>query len=350
MPQTAGSVRERRNLVILSEEHVYHRKSSYEVRGCNALACEKRCLECVPAGKILLHDISIDDIDWMRPLLQAEDSVASMGCFGTMYLWGNAFGQQVAKLGDRIVARYESDEGVSFAYPYGSGDLRAAVLGLKEMSEQSGYPLTLIGLTEEQKDALEQAFPQQFAFEESRDNADYVYGVEQLANLKGKKLQNKRNHCNRFEKEQSDWKFEPMERRHFDDCRALMKLWGENHADSEDFMQDAERRVVEDSFEHFERLGMEGGVLYVDGRLVAFTFGEAVGQNGFDVHLEKADISLNGTYQMINREFVRHLQLKHPDLRYINREEDMGHENLRKAKLSYHPEILLTKYNAKWRA
>lgn len=297
-----------------------------------------------------MHGITIGDREWIAPILRAEDSLASMGCFGTMYLWGNAFGQQVAQLGDRLIARYDSDEGSYFSFPYGSGALAPAILRMKDMSEEMGYRLSIGGMTEQQRDELEKAFPNMFTYEESRDNADYVYGVEQLANLRGKKLQNKRNHCNRFEKEQSDWRFEPLERRHFDDCRALMQLWEDNHIEQEDEMQEAERLVVESSFEHFEELEMEGGVLYVDGRLVAFTFGEAVGQNGFDVHLEKADVAVNGAYQMINREFVRHLQLKHPELRYINREEDMGHENLRKAKLSYHPEILLTKYNAKWKA
>ncbi len=91
-------------------------------------------------------------------------------------------------------------------------------------------------------------------------------------------------------------------------------------------------------------LGLDGGILFVGDTPVAFTLGERTGKNGFDVRFEKADTAYDGSYPMISREFVRHLLEKYPDLQYINREEDMGQENLRKAKLSYKPAILLEKF------
>lgn len=322
--------------------------SAFLVRGNTVLAhTRKGTLESVPCGAAVYHDIKLSDREWIAPLLREEDSLASMGCFGTMYLWGHAFGQQVARAGSRILARYEGEKGIRFAFPFGSGPLGPVIMQMKQQAKCCGVPLVITGMTEGQMQRLRAEFPTQFDITEHRDSADYVYDIEKLANLKGKKLQNKRNHCNRFEKEHPDWRFEPMERRHFSDCRALLSRWEDNHRDGDD-MQDAERVVVEQSFAHFETLGLEGGVLYADGELVAFTLGEPVGQHGFDTRLEKADAAVNGAYQMINREFARMLLSRHPELRYINREEDMGHENLRKAKLSYHPDILLMKYSARW--
>lgn len=303
--------------------------------------------EAASDGREVLHPISLKDRVWMAPLLKEEDSMASMGCFGTMYLWGTAFGQQVARLGNRILACYREENKISFAFPFGKGPLTPAIQQMRREAERCGCALTINGMTESQMQQLTAEYPTQFVITDNRDNADYVYEVEKLANLKGKKLQNKRNHCNRFEKEHADWKFEPMEPRHFEDCRALLREWEANHEDGDE-MQDAERLVIEQSFANFETLGLEGGVLYADGKLVAFTLGELVGQHSFDTRLEKAEASVNGAYQMINREFARMLMERHPDLKYVNREEDMGHENLRKAKLSYHPDVLLMKYSARW--
>lgn len=300
---------------------------------------------CCPVP--VLRPIALHDRRWIAPLLCEEDSMASMGCFGTLYLWGGVFGQQVGQLGSRMIIKYETAEELTFAYPFGSGSLRSAVLSMKRLAERRGLPLVINGMTELQKKQLETEFPDKFIFEENRNSADYVYEVEKLASLRGKKLQNKRNHCNRFEKEHPDWRFEPLEPRHFAQCRELMNHWEERHQGQDD-MQDAEQTVVEQCFQNFSELGLIGGALFCEDRMVAFTIGELSGGHSVDVRLEKADASVNGAYQMINREFVRSIQQQYPDVQYVNREEDMGMENLRKAKMSYHPSILLMKYNARW--
>ncbi|MGN1014552.1 MAG: DUF2156 domain-containing protein [Butyricicoccus sp.] len=295
----------------------------------------------------VLRPVTLNDRRWIAPLLEKEDSMASMGCFGTLYLWGSVFGQQAGQLGSRMIAKYETADELSFAYPFGSGSLRSAVLCMKRIAERRGLPLVINGMTEAQKQRLEMEFPDTFVFEQNRDTADYIYETEKLASLRGKKLQNKRNHCNRFEKEHPDWRFEPLEPRHFSQCRELLSDWEERHQEQND-MQDAEQNVVEQCFAHFSELGLIGGALFCEDRMVAFTIGELNGGHSVDVRLEKADTSVNGAYQMINREFVRSIQQKYPEVQYINREEDMGMENLRKAKLSYHPSILLMKYSACW--
>jgi hypothetical protein len=104
---------------------------------------------------------------------------------------------------------------------------------------------------------------------------------------------------------------------------------------------EAEHRVMETIFRHWDELGMIGGSIYVDGRMVAFTYGSAVTTDTFDVCVEKADRNVEGAFSIINQQFCAHLPER---FIYVNREEDMGLPGLRKAKQSYHPEILLT-YN-----
>ncbi|MBR7081481.1 MAG: DUF2156 domain-containing protein, partial [Oscillospiraceae bacterium] len=156
------------------------------------------------------------------------------------------------------------------------------------------------------------------------------------------------NHINRFIAE-NDWSYEPIGADNLDDCRLVTANWLENNGSK------LEENVLDESaalrrlFEDYFALGLEGGILRSGGRAVAFTVGEILSDDMFVTHFEKADADINGAYQMINREFARQITDTHPEILYINREEDMGIENLRRAKQSYFPEFMVEKYKAKWR-
>ena len=102
------------------------------------------------------------------------------------------------------------------------------------------------------------------------------------------------------------------------------------------------------AFAAYEWLGLEGGVLFANGKIVGFSLGEMCSADTFDVHFEKAQIDLNGAYPMVCRELTRMLMAKHPGLVYINREDDMGLEPLRQSKQSYKPVGMVEKYIARW--
>ena len=192
---------------------------------------------------------------------------------------------------------------------------------------------------------LEDAYPGLFEFSEDRDNFDYIYLAEKLATFAGKKLHGKRNFCNRFEKEHS-WEFRRLTRELFPVCMEMLGFWQREFDTPPDGLEDEHGAIIR-ALMRWDALNLEGGVLFADGQCVGFTVGEVISSDTFDVHFEKAYASIPGAYPMVCREFARQILADHPDIVYLNREDDMGHENLRSAKLEYRPEFLLRKYTAK---
>ena len=149
---------------------------------------------------------------------------------------------------------------------------------------------------------------------------------------------------NKFLSEHPSFQYRPLQPSLFDECLRVEQLWRqEKHYDNPDGCDTvaAEQRVMETIFAHWDELGMLGGSIYLGDRMIAFSYGSAVTDDTFDVSVEKADRTIDGAFSIINQQLCAHLPQAY---RYINREEDMGLEGLRKAKLSYHPYQLLT-YN-----
>ncbi|MCI1824139.1 MAG: phosphatidylglycerol lysyltransferase domain-containing protein [Megasphaera sp.] len=304
---------------------------------------------CDPKLQLHFRKLQLFDKEWIDTLLKAEDSLSSVGCFGTLYLWGNFYGLEIAKMGSRLISRYTSEKEITFGYPMGSGNLQGAILAMWQSAKRTGISFVMRGVTEQQVEQLKQIFPDRFSISETRDTADYIYEAQALAQLAGNKLHGKRNHCNQFMKRYPDWRFEILTADHVQDCLSLLEQWETTRQTVTTSEQTAEPEAIKKSFAAYDELHLDGGILFVGNQPVAFTMGEKVGRQGFDVRFEKAETVYDGSYTMINREFVRFLLEKYKDLVYINREEDLGLENLRKAKLSYKPILLLKKYDVYWK-
>ena len=219
-----------------------------------------------------------------------------------------------------------------------------AVEALTERAAVHGRPLELRGLTPTQKEALETAFPGAFDYFDDRDNYDYICDINAIAMLSGKKLHGKRNFCNRFEKSVS-WAFLPITAERVDDCLAVQEEWIRERGNENPEEDQAIRRMLR----QWDELGMLGGLLYAEGRPIGFTAAERISPDMLDVHFEKALAGHPGAYPMVAREFARLAQGALPQVRYLNREEDMGLPNLRKAKEEWHPAWLLEKTTARRR-
>lgn len=210
---------------------------------------------------------------------------------------------------------------------------------IEALLEDSGGNLTLLGLEDDQ--AIQVGSGKwKVGREPLRNQYDYIYRRADLAALKGGTLKAKRNHVNHFRAEHPHFEYRVLSPTLFDECRRVTATWQEGKEASETIA--TERRVMETVFAHWEELGMLGGSIFVDGSMVAFTYGAAVATDTIDVCVEKADRNIEGAFSIINQQFAEHLPEQYL---YLNREEDMGLPGLRKSQLSYHPEILLT-YNA----
>lgn len=274
-------------------------------------------------------------------MLSYESSDSSTDSFGNVYLWDILCRRNAARLGDRLGVEYLCPRGTFYAYPIGKGDLREAIEALSARAAEQSVPLCIHGITPSQRDDLEEAMPGAFSFMEDRDNFDYIYTVEAMATLSGKKLHGKRNFCNRFEAAHQ-WRFVPLAPEIFDDCRSLLREW-----DAEkDGGDPEENEAIERVFQAWDSLGFLGGVLYAEDKLVAFTIAEPLTPETLDVHFEKARDDVPGAYPMVAREFARYVLEIRPETVWLNREEDMGIPNLRKAKEEWYPDHMLEKYIA----
>lgn len=239
--------------------------------------------------------------------------------------------------------RIEEKSRLAYMFPLGEGDIKRAICMLEKDSLEHGHPLLLLGVSPEAKELIESVFPTSFTYLPERDYYDYIYLREDLAQLKGKKYQAKRNHVNHFKK-LYNYTYMPLTPEIVPLCLELERQWYKTNLTDEDKDElSNERRSMTYSLMNYDKLGVTGGALCVDGKIVAFTYGAPINKDTFGVHVEKADINYEGAYAMINQEFASRI----PDFfTYINREEDLGIEGLRKAKLSYHPAILLEKNGA----
>lgn len=257
--------------------------------------------------------------------------------FTSLYIWGRKFANKYAVIDDTLVI-VGSEEGslpVCFC-PIGKADIKDIAEKLeKELGKFSFMPLTADMAGEIQK-----ALPGKFEAKRCEDFDDYIYNTEDLISLRGKKYHAKRNHINKF-MQQYEYKYIEMTAENAHQCLSVEKTWLKNKGDDKDDMMLEERYAIGKLIENFDELHLKGAMIEIDGRIVAFSIGEQLREDMAHILIEKADISYDGLYALINREFAVN---EWGDTTYINREEDMGEEGLRKAKRSYYP----SRYNEIW--
>lgn len=292
---------------------------------------------------IAFRSAELSDRPALQPLFWKSTYLGCEYSFTNIYLWGQ---QQFAMVDGHLVIFAHWDGRTVYAYPESEG-LPTVVEQLAADAAERGIPLRLNGLTRERTKELESLFPGKYGFCLRRDSFDYLYDINRLADLKGKKLQQKRNHINRFLAEHDNWSIEPIGPDNLDECRRMVADWYARHAEinpTTDYT--LEKRAIRRAFDAYDALEMEGIALRDEGRIIAITMGNRIRPDLFDVNFEKADPEIQGAYPLINREFARVLRSRYPELRYLNREDDMGLPGLRKAKESYHPDELLEKFRA----
>ncbi|MDR0970177.1 MAG: phosphatidylglycerol lysyltransferase domain-containing protein [Lentimicrobiaceae bacterium] len=233
----------------------------------------------------------------------------------------------------------DSNEKLCYTMPIGNMNLAHALEMLLADAKENNFLFRIAKVTDKMWQEINNAIPNTFRYIDCRDDYDYLYLTEKLITLPGKKLQSKRNHINRFKAENPDWKYIRITSdTEINECLEMLEEWENNSFSRLHESQQFDYIATRTMLKNFHYFGLKGGAIKVNGKMIAFSFGEPLTKDTFVIHIEKAFEHITGAYAIINQQFALHEATSYT---YINREEDLGIENLRKAKMSYQPEIVL---------
>ncbi|MBQ3382288.1 MAG: DUF2156 domain-containing protein [Bacteroidales bacterium] len=307
---------------------------------------------------LIFKDIELSDAQWIRELFSVPDYNSEDYNFTFQFLWKNTFRSKVARIGDLVLIQYNMDGRKSYLMPVGRADEHQVADIINSMLNENSLlgddgTLVFYGVLPSQMDFLEKNFAGRYTSEQIRMGADYIYDAQALKTLSGKKYQAKRNFANGFRRLYR-WRFEPICESNMEECLQMNDEWCRRNGCGQDFWKNNEFCAVRVALNNYKALDLDGGLLRVDGKVVAFTIGERASSDTLLVHIEKALTEYRGAYQAMSQEFLGYMDgvLREresipegtPAFTLVNREDDSGDENLRKAKLEYHPIEIKEKY------
>lgn len=293
--------------------------------------------------------ILLEDKQLIDSYIKQQSSRNCSISFANIYLWQKHYQIEYAIIEDMLVFK-SIEEPPVFSYPIGGDNVKNSIDTIMQYCKENNFEFKMYGVSEEQFEVIEQLYPGEFEVEYNRDEANYVYETEKLINLSGKKYHSKKNHVNKFKIVHEDWQYEDITDDNLEDSIEMAMEWRKANMCVDDEKQDicngagahdmksAEFCVTLNALKKLKELGLTGGLIRAEGKVVAITVGEELTKDTFVVHIEKAFADVDGAYAMINREFLAHHATEYM---YVNREEDTGEEGLRKAKLSYKPVFMV---------
>lgn len=296
---------------------------------------------------------ALADLDILHECALNNDFFANNYGAVNSILYEKKFHSQIAIEGDWIYEKFFEGQKAFFSFPHNIhgrlDDVKKALEALKEELCSSCKILAFENIIASEKDLLLEVYPEA-KVTPMPESGDYIYLTEKLSTLAGKKLSRKRNHIHQFEKKYSGISYEELTIQNLSLVRGIEEKWlAENTASAAEsgILSDlqTEKEIIFFALDNFEAFakstGMTGGILFVSGNPVAFCMASILSQKVMDVHFEKclSGFDRDGGYTVINNEFSKTARTE-----FLNREEDLGIEGLRKAKLSYYPEQVLEKF------
>ncbi len=255
-------------------------------------------------------------------------------------MWGKKYNIKICEVDNFLLRAIfnVNNQPFGYCYPMGLGDETPYINLIIEDALERGVSANFMMLTEEQCNRLIDVTGEKYSFKELTGDEDYIYNFEDLSLLPGKKYHSKRNHISKFNRNYPNWHFDLISQDNKQDAMTVMDKWCINN--NIDVSTYEEYYAMKMAFDNYSLFKMHGGILYVNDIPVAMTMGSAINRDVFDVCFEKALTEYDGSYAKVNNEFAKTLV----GFKYINREEDLGLESLRKAKLSYHPAVILKRF------
>ncbi|RDU72784.1 DUF2156 domain-containing protein [Helicobacter aurati] len=289
-------------------------------------------------SEISFKEITLCDKEIISTYLRQDPFMISDVSFGNLFLWRLARKIEFAIIHECLVIKTTYPDKNPFVFfPIGAGDKHLCLQALKHYCDFLAIPLEFHSIEQKNIAILRDVFGDiQPVF--NRDRSDYIYLTKNLISLSGRKYHKKKNHLNRFFEEYKGFSFEEIDSNNLLELQTTWNLWSQNYTD-EGLINEAEG--IRSALQNYGQLDFKGGLLRFDSTIIAFSFGEIISDTFCVIHIEKADINYRGAYQAINQQLLQHC---FAHVTYVNREEDLGIEGLRKAKMSYNPESILEKY------
>ena len=285
--------------------------------------------------------LELDDYGCIHNVLWGYGPAVSEMTFTNLFIWRGHYDFQWAVYRDwLLIISNESTNGTYAFQPIGPFSRKEAVVILLEwLRDERNIENPRIERADE-RCVAELGGMEHLVIEPLRDHFDYVYRREDLMQLAGSKYRSKRNHINQILRFYT-FEYEPLQEKHIDDCLALQEKWCQMNRCVDDLELLSEDEAIREILTQYDTLHVQGAVVIIEGRVRAFTAGERLNNNTVVIHIEKADPDIPGLYPLINQQFCKNMR---DDTIYINREQDLGIDGLRKAKLSYYPDHFVEKY------
>lgn len=282
--------------------------------------------------------IKLKDITEIGPYFEYSTNRACDNTIGGTFMWREYFETQYALWEETMILKVNYIDGATaFTFPLGK-NIEGALKALEDYCRQQGIPLILCTITEETKEYLEKRYS--VTCRPERNWFDYLYRMEDLYHLEGRRYSGQRNHINYFKKNHPDYSFEVITEENVSQVKEFYERLPLIDSKSSELFAVEQNKVFE-VLNNFKTYGMFGGFIRIPGEMISFALGEIV-KDTLYVHIEKANTGHRGAYQIIVNEFVRHFA--GPDINFVNREDDAGDEGLRTSKNSYHPCGMVEKY------
>ena len=279
--------------------------------------------------------IELSDREIILPFLQTAKVLTCEISFVNLLLWQPLYNNCYC-IEDNILFLKSYDQNAeTYSIPFGN-----VKNGMQKLINLCGKLPDIWAQSGARFDEFKTLYGELYDIYESRNEFDYIYNSCDLINLKGKKYHSKRNHISSFSK-LYNWHYEDITTNNIPKVKKCAQIWYKQSSNRMDEELKTEMNGVNIMLDNMEYLGINGGAILVDDTVVAFTLGSAINQQVYNIHIEKAISGYESAYTVINREFAAH---NLADYKYINREDDLGIEGLRRSKLSYKPQILLPKY------
>jgi len=284
-------------------------------------------------------DLTLEDKSLFDQLFAQFHPAISEFTFTNLFIWRQCYQTQISRLSNFLCLLSNRGENSFFYPPIGEGDVIKCYQTLLQYLVSKAMFGKIARVPEAVVTQIDWKSEEMKA-ELDRGQCDYVYLVQDLIELKGRKYHRKRNHIKQFQEKYS-YQYLPLSLEWIPQCLQLEAAWCDlRHCEASPGLLN-ESSAIKEAFTHFEELGVKGGAILINGKVEAFTLGELLSPETVVIHIEKANPAYEGLYPTIHQAFLEH---QWPEYTYVNREQDLGEEGLRKAKESYFPHHMVNKY------